>query len=255
MTALPRTLTIACWVAMVGTAHAGDYGPAPDPIPPAAKPAPLVPKVQTDDFSCGFLALAAIYESYGINPRVARLRARLGTDVPAIAFVQDSTGTLQPDLLRVLKQDGFRVEIADAKSAEGIRSIREHLEGGQYALALTTTDPEGGLHWIALAGFENGEVVIGDSLQRGLQREDFINFAAGPFQRAILLNPGTPDPETAYGRDHFVGMSEMTITAWRINRALLIATLLLPIPVVFYLWYLWRKRCKNRAATRTEIQA
>ncbi len=58
---------------------------------PDAHPAPLQPEVQTDGFSCGFHALSAVYRSHGLDPRRARLRERLGTSVPAIPFVKDST--------------------------------------------------------------------------------------------------------------------------------------------------------------------
>lgn len=85
---------------------AGSRAPAPDPIPPSKNPIALVPEKQIDTFSCGFHALSSIYRSHGVDPRLANLRRRLGTSVPAIPFVQDSTGTLQPDLFRVLRQDG-----------------------------------------------------------------------------------------------------------------------------------------------------
>ncbi|MEM7395134.1 MAG: cysteine peptidase family C39 domain-containing protein, partial [Verrucomicrobiota bacterium] len=86
--------------------HAGDWSPAPVVQPPAQQPKKLKPIKQRDGHSCGLLALAAIYRAYGIDPKAARLRQRLGTDRPAAKFLKDTEGTLQPDILRVLKQDG-----------------------------------------------------------------------------------------------------------------------------------------------------
>lgn len=250
-----RRIAFLLGLAIGGATHAGSPEPAPTPVPPAAKPAPLVPHVQKDDYSCGFLALAAIYESYGIDPRMARLRDRLGTDVPAVAFVKDSNGTLQPDLLRVLKQDGFGAAIVNAEDAAGMKSLRDHLQGGQYALALTRTEQAGGLHWVALTGYKDGDVTVGDSLKLGLQRENLVDYAAGPLLRAILLTPGTPDPRAAYGYDHARGLSDMAATAWRTARIPFIASVLFLILVVFCLWYLVRKRGKKRRQKRNELQA
>ncbi|MCB1308294.1 MAG: hypothetical protein KDK30_08955 [Leptospiraceae bacterium] len=89
--------------------QAGEWNTAPTPVRLELRPTPLAlyPKVQRDAHSCGYLALAAIYESYGIDVRSARLRERIGTDEPAIPFLTDSNGTIQPDLFRVLEQDGF----------------------------------------------------------------------------------------------------------------------------------------------------
>jgi len=42
------------------TVHAGDWRPSTSHQSPSQNPDPIVPEVQTDDFSCGFHALSAI---------------------------------------------------------------------------------------------------------------------------------------------------------------------------------------------------
>jgi len=100
---------------LITVSIAGDRRPAPKVQMPKAKPDALVPLEQRDSFSCGFLALSAIYKSYGVDGSVALLRPRLGTARPAIPFVKDTRGTIQPDIFRVLKQDGFKAETVRAK--------------------------------------------------------------------------------------------------------------------------------------------
>lgn len=117
------------------------------PSVPTALPMPLVPERQIEAHTCGWHAIRSIYRAYGIDPDVQRLRFRLGTDKPFTNFVPDSTGTIHPDILRVMGQDRFEIEMVNPSSATAAEQIRAHLALGHVALTLIDAP---GLHWIVL---------------------------------------------------------------------------------------------------------
>ncbi|WP_411847114.1 hypothetical protein AAFN60_06625 [Roseibacillus persicicus] len=227
--------------------QAGSRQPSPVSQDIRRHPGELTPKVQDDDYSCGFLALSAIYESYGLDPVEYRLRERLGTSVPAIPFVESSTGTLQADLFRVLQQDGFNATPINPKDPVGYRQLTRHLEGGylsshgdQYALALISTEQVGGLHWIAFTHFdpESEEVTIGDSLITGLHSKSLPSMVEDNLLRVILLEPALADPYGSYGIAHLRGIGEMALS---LPPLLLVIVLLVLIGLVVAGSYLTRK--------------
>lgn len=199
---------------LIGFSNAGER--MPSPVAQDMRPFPdlLEPKVQDDDFSCGFLALSAIYESYGLDPAKYRLRERLGTSVPAIPFVESSTGTLQADLFRVLKQDGFDATPINPKDPADLQKLTNHLRGYQYALALVSTERAGGLHWIVFTHYDRktNEVQIGDSLVEGLHRQNLSKLAEKKLLRVILLEPTLPNPSGGYWLAQLRGIGEMALT-------------------------------------------
>ena len=105
-----RIAGLACALMVVSSAQAGDLNPSPSSVlqPPLPRPLALLAEMQTEGSTCGLHALSSVYRAHGLNGEVFRLRARLGIDIPALPFLEHTTGTLQPDLLRVLAQDGFR---------------------------------------------------------------------------------------------------------------------------------------------------
>jgi len=97
--------------------------PSDTPLQPAA------PNLQLDDFTCGFRAVAAAYEVYGMSPEEKNLRFRLGTDREAVPIFtgEGSRGTLHPDMLRVVTQDGFSHEFIDPAAEDAAARLRANL--------------------------------------------------------------------------------------------------------------------------------
>jgi len=199
MNHLKTVAVIGCiMIGVESRLSAGGNAPAPRPVTPRSVPLRLVPEVQVDEFSCGFHALSAIYRSHGVDPEEADLRYRLGTSARAIPFIKDSTGTLQPDLFRVLKQDGFEAETLRLSKRTTKDALIEHLEGGLYALALTQTENAGGLHWVVFTDYARGQVTVADSLEPELQRQDLGELIEGNLLSVTLITPGTPDPDASF---------------------------------------------------------
>jgi hypothetical protein len=146
--------------------YRGKYGEAGD-AHPAATPAALIPEEQTEPHTCGLHALSSIYKAYALDPGALDLRFRLGTDKPLTNFDSESTGTLPPDIRRVLKQDNFQLVELDLRDSDAVTGLFDHLRSGHPALALThkgslTT----GLHWVALEwGSDASTVRVCDSLK------------------------------------------------------------------------------------------
>ncbi|MEM1355272.1 MAG: hypothetical protein AAGC44_05775 [Planctomycetota bacterium] len=144
--------------------RAGKYEPAAAtaearPTPVASAP---VAEKQTEPHTCGLHAARSLYAAYGLDPDRFDLRFRLGTDAKALRFDQTSTGTLHPDLYRVLHQDGFTTQRLDLESPDAASCLEEHLDREQLALALVY---RGTYHWVLLAGHEEaGRALVMDSL-------------------------------------------------------------------------------------------
>lgn len=122
----------------------------------AAEPIP-----QLERHTCGLLSLSAAYRVYGLSPEAENLRARLGVDNEAVPLDDGSTGTLHPDLFRVLAQDGFAWSCLAPDDADG---LLRHLDQGQVALLLIIRPESGGLHWVLTDAREGGMIRVVDSL-------------------------------------------------------------------------------------------
>jgi len=137
-----------CW-----SVPLGDFASASTAKPNMAKAAELIPEVQTEPHTCGLHSLRSIYQSFNLDPDDYRLRARLGVDNPGLALDQNSTGTIQPDLYRVLDQDGFAFDADFSKQAE-MESVYQHLAEGFPVMALIQRPETEGMHWIVLQNAE-----------------------------------------------------------------------------------------------------
>lgn len=122
----------------------------------AAQPIP-----QLESHTCGLLSLSAAYRVYGLSPEAENLRARLGVDNEAVPLDDGSTGTLHPDLFRVLAQDGFAWSCLAPDDADG---LLRHLDHGQVALLLIIRAESGGLHWVLTDEREGTMIRVVDSL-------------------------------------------------------------------------------------------
>ena len=162
------------------------YAPAAEGVRPAALPKPIAPEVQTEAHTCGLHALSSVYTAYGLDPAALRLRFRLGTDKPASTLVSDSTGTIHPDMLRVLGQDGFETSVLRPGGEQTPRRLREHLDAGHPALALTKPS---GFHWVVVAGREGESVLICDSLAREKYARRIEDYLRDEVCSLLLLEP------------------------------------------------------------------
>ncbi len=251
---MTRLLSLLIIVA-APSVRAGDRSPAPSPYHqrPSREPAPLVAEVQADDFSCGYHALASIYTSHGLDPELARLRDRLGTSVPAIPFLSDTTGTLQPDLFRVLLQDGFHARAIDLREPKMRRWLIDHLERGFYALALVKTDRPGGMHWIVFTSYHDGSLTIADSLKPEPHDLPLDSLVGGPLLSTLLITPSEPQPGSVYYMAHATGVLGMLAIFWDRSpvgflAVFVVAASLALCAVRDLIRHLWR-RCRRRIST------
>lgn len=145
---------------------------------------------QVEPHTCGLHSVRAIYTAYGIDPDAADLRFRLGTDTKALNLDKGSVGTIHPDILRVLGQDGFETDLIMSRSDGGAARMREHLEQGDPVLAMVRAGSagDGGLHWVVIDRVEGGEVVVADSLVEAMRIEPADVFLRDRVLSAILVS-------------------------------------------------------------------
>lgn len=109
----------------------------------------VLPELQVESDTCGLHTLRVMYKAYGLDPDLENLRNRLGIAVPTNPLDRSSTGTLQPDMLRVLVQDGFDYRLWTDGYPSFEVGIKDHLEN-HMAAALIRTRQSGNLHWVAV---------------------------------------------------------------------------------------------------------
>ncbi len=173
--------------------YSNKYQGAPVASRPFERPGPFVPERQIEAHTCGFHAISSVYRAYGLDPEANRLRFRLGTDKRATNFDPESLGTLHPDMLRVLGQDGFDASaVFDPKSESSLDRITAHMVSGHPVLVLVRAP---GLHWIVLAPtMERGAeaqamAIVVDSLKSEVMMEPLRAFVAERVLSAVLVKP------------------------------------------------------------------
>lgn len=162
------------------------YAPTDSPSRPAAFPTPITPEVQVEPHTCGLHSLAAVYTAYGLDPVALRLRFRLGTDRPVSTLAPDSRGTIHPDMLRVLRQDGFGCEVLLPGGKDAARRLRAHLDAGHPALALTKPSE---LHWVVIAARLGEDALVCDSLVPEPYRRPLEGYLADDVYSLLLVAP------------------------------------------------------------------
>ena len=141
---------------------------------------------QVEPHTCGFCSMAAVYRAYGLDVEELRLRFRLGTDVPVSNFLPDTQGTIHPDMLRVLSQDGFETEVLRPSSDDALKRLFKHLDSGHYALVLVKLKE---YHWVVAAGRVDGRLVIVDSLAPQPYDRDAASYFLDEVYSLLLVQP------------------------------------------------------------------
>lgn len=198
---------------IVGQMSRGKYEPVSEqtlarPQPTATTP---TPEVQTEPHTCGLHAMRSLYAAYGLNPDVFKLRFRLGTDAPAMRIDSDSTGTLHPDLYRVLGQDGFAADAMDLDAADADARLQAHLEHDQLALALVYRST---YHWVLLSDHEDAaQLTVIDSLATEPFGNDIHAFINETALSITLVRPSSDGAGNVEA--HHDGIDEMLEAARR----------------------------------------
>lgn len=164
----------------------GKLMPSETTTKPSHTPHFTTAEVQTESHTCGFNACSTIYNAYGLNPAEKQLRFRLGTDKRGTNFDPESLGTIHPDIVRVLTQDGFETNVLWQPATDDGEAIQSHLASGHPVLAMIRVK---GLHWIVLTGNENGKTHIYDSLKQEVEKVDIATFVKERVLSAILVKP------------------------------------------------------------------
>lgn len=162
------------------------YGRSDVPMHPAKVPGTFAPVKQTDPHTCGYCGIVAIYNAYGLDHQAAGLRFRLGTDVQLNQLVDSSTGTIPPDMTRVLEQDGFTTQTVSAANDQMGALTLVHLRAGHPALAVIKVK---GLHWVVLTSENDGQLTICDSLHDELYAKPTGAYLKNEVYGVMLVKP------------------------------------------------------------------
>lgn len=174
------------------------------------------PILQFEKHTCGLLALSAAYRMYGLEPADENLRTRLGVDLPANPLDSTSTGTLHPDLLRVLVQDGFEYALQDP--ARGTESLRAHLSKGNVALLLIARRQNGNLHWVLADACRDDQLRIADSLEAQAYHEPLVAFTETCVLSIVAIRPSRISGEGDVEQAHIDGLAELNRVRARLGR-------------------------------------
>jgi len=183
------------------------------PQSPAALASPIT---QTEPHTCGFLALSSAYKVYGLSPSNKNLRFRLGVDREAHPFDEQSTGTLHPDIFRVLDQDGFFYTLVAPDDAQAGVLLGEHLDSGDLALLLIERRENNALHWVLADHRAGPEVRVVDSLMPQPYTETTRNYLNECVISIITIRAAAPPSETDSAHPHRDGVAELNRVRARI---------------------------------------
>ncbi|MBB6429793.1 hypothetical protein [Algisphaera agarilytica] len=196
---------------MSGKYHSAETSAAPNPTPTT-----VVAEIQTEPHTCGLHSLRSLYRAYGLDPDRYDLRFRLGVDAKANPFDDESTGTLQPDLYRVLDQDGFGVQPLSLDDPQSQVMLNDHLRDEHLAVALVYRST---YHWVVLDnGAEEDHLTIIDSLSAEPYSENTHTFLHDYALSVTLIQPAAPDHSAGLPATHQSGASEMLSTLKRHNQ-------------------------------------
>jgi len=166
--------------------YSDKFGSGPGSGIPTPTPMPIVAERQTEPHTCGLCSLVAIYKAYGLDPEADRLRFRLGTDKPLANFIPTSKGTVHPDMLRVLSQDGLRATVLRPSSEGTMLALTEHLDAGHPAMALVKVNE---FHWVVLGERAGDAVVVHDSLHDEPYQKRMTEYLRDEVYSLVLVRP------------------------------------------------------------------
>lgn len=156
------------------------------PAHPTVMPGPIEPEQQTEPHTCGLHALSSLYKAYGLDPERQQLRFRLGVDKPLNNLVPSSRGSIHPDMLRVLEQDGFDCALLLQNNEDNLLRLTDHLDAGHLAVALTKVNE---FHWVVLCGIQGDDVRVCDSLKPEIAVEPMRAFVDERTYTLMLVRP------------------------------------------------------------------
>ncbi|MCC6798176.1 MAG: hypothetical protein IT366_23890 [Candidatus Hydrogenedentes bacterium] len=160
----------------------------------------VAPEIQMESHTCGLHTLRTIYSAFGLNPDLENLRFRLGVDRPANPLDPESIGTLQPDMFRVLLQDGFEFERLVVSKPNVNEELVKALKNNKLAAALIRRRQNGNLHWVVLRSESDSKVTVIDSLEAKPYSEPLPGFIDECLLSCILVAPAAaPDTEVSEG--------------------------------------------------------
>jgi len=177
--------------------------------------APIQPETQTENHTCGFHAVSAIYRSYGLDPKERRLRPRLGVDNTANVYDEESTGCLHPDIYRVITQEGFAYHSLDLAADSSRTNLLMHLDTSGYALALIKRRENGHLHWVVVSGRTNDTLRVCDSLKPKIYDELLESYWNDCLLSVILVEPAKAAQDIPLWKLHLRGAED---TYWAMRR-------------------------------------
>ncbi len=152
----------------------------------APYPVAVVPDQQTEPHTCGYHSIRAVYTAYGLDPDERRLRFRLGVDKPLNNLLPDSRGTIHPDMIRVLEQDGFACRVLLPWQDGAAPLLAGHLRAGHLAIALTRAND---LHWVVLSRSTDEVVLVADSLVEEPYAEPLDSYLDERVYSLLLVEP------------------------------------------------------------------
>ncbi|XAM01654.1 hypothetical protein OT109_09695 [Phycisphaeraceae bacterium D3-23] len=165
---------------------------------------------QTLPHTCGFRSMQAAYRAYSLDPEAYNIRYRLGTDFTAFPTAPGSEGTLHPDLLRVLAQDGFETTVLDLDQTGAAQQLADHLERDQLALTVVYRST---YHWMVLATDGPDQLWVIDSLAAQGSSHGIQDFVDDEALSIILIKRRHASAQTpSRTAQHLLGTSEMART-------------------------------------------
>ena len=130
-------------------------------------------------------------------------------DNTAYTYDSSQTGTLQPDMYRVLAQDGFEFSSLDVDIADAITNLERHVSSGNFALALIQRRETGHMHWVVVAGVQDRQLLICDSLKSQPYLEEPENWWKECVLGIVLLKPASARNRIPVWKLHWTGTLDM----------------------------------------------
>ena len=127
-------------------------------------------------------------------------------------------GTLHPDLLRVVEQDGFGYRLLDPAASGAADEVVAELGAGRPVLILEIREETGGLHWVVGDRWEDGRLRLRDSLAEGPIEVDGAVFLRSRALSLVFLAPKEGRGSEEFWPAHEDGIAEMRWVQERLKK-------------------------------------